>query len=90
MGSGTGVEHFGDGGVVHQGQGLALGREARDHFARIHPGFDQLESDSPPDWFFLLGQPDLAHAAFSDLLKEVIPVNDCTRHFGRVHGACRA
>jgi hypothetical protein len=29
-----------------QGQRLALGLEARDHFARIHPGLYQLERDA--------------------------------------------
>jgi hypothetical protein len=73
---GAGVEHLGDGGVVHQSQSLALGLEARDHLPRVHSGFDQLESHAAADRVFLLGQPDLAHAAFSDFLKQVVAA-DC-------------
>ena len=65
---GAGVEHLGDGGMVHQGQSLALGLEARDHFARVHAGFDQLERHAAADRLFLLGEPDFAHAAFADFL----------------------
>ena len=36
---GTGVENFGDGRVVHQGQSLALGFKARDDIAGVHPRF---------------------------------------------------
>ncbi len=69
---GAGIEHLGDGGVVHQGQGLALGFEARHHFARVQAGFDQLESDAPAHRLLLHGQPDFAHAAFTDFLEQMI------------------
>ena len=52
---GAGVEHFGDSGVVHQGQSLALGLEAGDDFAAVHAGFDQLERHAAAHRFFLFG-----------------------------------
>jgi hypothetical protein len=45
---------------------------AREHLPSVHPGFDQLEGDAAAKRFFLLGQPDLTHAAFSDFLQQVI------------------
>ena len=42
---GAGVEDLGDVGVVHQGQGLALGAEPRQHLAAVHPGLDELQRD---------------------------------------------
>ena len=62
-------------GMVHQGQSLALGLEARDHFAGVHPGFDQLERHAAAHGLLLLRQPDLAHAAFADFLQQVITAN---------------
>jgi hypothetical protein len=58
--------------MVHPGQGLALGFEARDHFARIHAGFDQLESHTTAHRPFPFGEPNFAHAAFTDYLQQVI------------------
>ena len=39
---------------------------------RVHPGFDQLQRHAAAHGLLLLGQPDLAHAAFSDFLQQVI------------------
>ena len=76
LGRRAGVEHFGDRGVVHQGQSLALGFEARNDFAGVHPGLDQLKSDTAANGFLLLGQPDLTHSAFSDFLQQAISADD--------------
>jgi hypothetical protein len=80
------VEDLGDGGVIHERQSLPLGLESRDDFAAAHPGFDQLHRDTAADRFFLFGQPDLAHAAFSDFLEEVIAADHCTGGFFRRDG----
>ncbi len=72
MWGGTGVEHPGDGGVVHESQRLAFGFEAGNHLTGIHAGFDQLERDTPVHRLLLFGQPDFAHAAFADFLQETI------------------
>ena len=65
----AGVEHLGDVGVVHQGQGLPLGLEAGDAPAcESMPALMSLTRDQALDRLGLLGHPDGAHAAFADLL----------------------
>jgi hypothetical protein len=58
--------------MVHQGQGLALGLEASQHRLGFQAGFDDLEGDLAADRLGLLGQVDDAHAAFADLLQELV------------------
>ena len=62
--------------MVHEGQSLALGLEAGDDLASVHAGLDQLHGDAPADWLLLLGQPDLAHAAFADQFEQVVRTDD--------------
>ena len=45
----AGVEHLGDVGVVHQGQGLPFGLEAGDDLAAVHARLDDLQSDPALD-----------------------------------------
>jgi hypothetical protein len=78
---GAGIKHLGDGRVVHKGEGLALGLEAGDHFAAVQSGLHQFENDAPAHGFFLLGRPDLPHAAFPDLLQQVIAADQSARGF---------
>src|SRR5215472_4719273 len=80
----VGVEHLGDGRMVHQGQCLALGVEARNRLAGIHPAFDQLKSNPAADRLFLLRQPDLTHAPFSDPPQQGIPPDHDHRGFTRL------
>ena len=77
---GPGVEDAGDVDVVHHGQGLPLGLEAGDDLPAVHPRLDDLERDLAPDGPGLLGHVDRAHAAFADLLQELVRPD---------HGACR-
>ena len=70
------VEHTGDVGMIHHRQGLPFLLEPRQHRPGIHAGLDQLQRDFAIDRFGLLGDPDLAHSAFADLLLEhVAPGN---------------
>ncbi len=69
---GAGIEHLGDVGMVHEGQGLALGLEAGDDLAGVHAGLDDLECDLAADRFLLLGHVDGAHAPFADLLEQLV------------------
>ena len=55
--------------VVHEGQGLALGLESRDHLGRIHARLDDLQSDAAADRLLLLGHVDHTHAARADVLQ---------------------
>ena len=69
---GAAVQHAGDVGVVHQGQRLPLGLEAGDDLPGVHARLDQLDGDQALDRLGLLGHPDAAHAAFADLLDELV------------------
>src|SRR4051794_38677767 len=74
----AGIEDSRDGGVIHQGERLALGFKTRDDFARVHTGFDQLERDAAAHRLFLLSQPDFAHPAFTYDLEQPISPDRCT------------
>ena len=73
---GAGVEDLGDVGVVHQGQGLALGPEPGEHLAAVHAGLDELERDRPPHRLGLLGHVDRAHAPLADRLEQLVRADD--------------
>ena len=66
-----GVEHLGDGGMIHDRQRLPLRLEALHDRLVVHPGLDQLQRDLPPHRRGLFGQPDLPHAAFAKLADEL-------------------
>ena len=70
------VENAGDVGMVHQGQGLPLLLEALQHGLGVHAGLDELQRDLAFDRLGLLGDPDLAHAAFADLLHQRVAAGD--------------
>ena len=69
---GAGVEDAGDVGVVHQGQGLALGLEAGDDLLRVHARLDDLQGHRAADRLGLLGHVDDAHAPLADLLQQLV------------------
>ena len=83
---GPGVEDFGDVGMVHQGQRLALGLEPGDDLAGVHAGLDDLERDLAADGRLLLGHVDDAHAAFADLLEQLVRSDPRTGAFGERAG----
>ena len=58
--------------MVHQGQGLPLGLEAGEHLAAVHAGLDDLQGHLAADGLLLLGHVDDAHAAFAELLEELV------------------
>ena len=64
------VEDLGDRRVRQSGEGAALGLEAGDD-GRIARTAD-LDGDPPEDRIDLLGQVDAAHAAFADLVEDVV------------------
>ncbi len=70
------VEHPGDVRMVHQGQGLPLGLEAGDHLLGVHARLDDLQGHLAADRLLLLGHVDHAHAAFADLLQQLVGADD--------------
>ena len=72
----AGVEHLGDVRMVHHRQRLPLGLEAGDHLPGVHARLDDLQRDRPLDRLGLLGHEDDAHAAFADLLQELVGADD--------------
>ena len=66
-----GVEHLGDGRMVHDGKGLALGLKTLHDRLIVHAGLDQLDGHLPPYRRELLGQPHLTHPAFSELAHQL-------------------
>ena len=72
--------------MVHHRQGLPLGLEAGDHLPRVHARLDDLERDGPLDRLGLLGHEDDAHAAFADLLQQLVGADDRAGTFGDASG----
>ena len=59
-------------GMVHQRQRLPLGFEAGDDLARVHARLDELSATGRLTGCCLLGDPDRPHAAFADLLQQLV------------------
>ena len=74
-----GIEHPGDVRMIHHRQRLPLGLEAGDHLPRVHPRLDDFQRDGPPNRPRLLGHEDDAHAAFADLLQQLVRPDDRAR-----------
>ena len=70
------VEHLGDIGVVHHGQGLPLGLEAGQHGLRVHAGLDELQRHLAADGLGLFGHPHRAHAALADGFQQLVAAGD--------------
>ena len=63
-------------GMVHHRQGLPFLLEPRQHGPGIHAGLDELQRHLALDRLGLLGDPDLAHPAFADLLLKHVATGD--------------
>src|SRR5206468_6738035 len=73
---GPGIEDAGDVDVVHYRQGLSFGLEAGDDLLGVHARLDYFERDFALDGLGLLGHVDRAHAAFADLLEQLVRADD--------------
>ena len=80
---GAAIENTGDVDVVHHGQRLPLRLEAGDDLPAVHARLDDLEGDLALHRLRLLGHPDYAHAAFANLLQELVRADDRAGAFGR-------
>ena len=67
----AGVEDLGDVGMIHQGQRLPLLLEAGEHPLGVEAGPNDLDGDAALHRLGLVGDPDLAHAPFAELLAEL-------------------
>jgi hypothetical protein len=76
LGGSPGIEHLGDGRVVHHRQGLALGLEAGDHLLGVHARLDDLQRDPAPNRLDLLGEPDLPHPALAEAVEESVTIEE--------------
>ena len=71
-GRGARIMHFGDVGMIHHRERLALLLETRDHFLRVHPHLDDLQRHSPTHRLDLFCHPHDAEPTFADLLEELV------------------
>ena len=62
--------------MVHQSERLALRLEPSDELLRVHAELDELHGYRALDRLFLLGQPDLPHAALAERSAKERPVHD--------------
>jgi hypothetical protein len=61
--------------VIHHRQGLPRGVEPREDRAAVHPRL--IIFNATLDWFELIRDPDLAHAAFAKLFEQLeLPGDD--------------
>ena len=77
--AGTGIEDPGCRWVIHQRESLALGCEPSDYLAAVHAALDQFERHLALHRLGLLGQPDFAHAAPSELALEPVVADRSSR-----------
>ena len=78
----TGIEHFGNVGMIHERQGLALSLEAGDHLIRVHAQLDDFKGHPSAHWLLLLGHEYYAASAFADLLKQFVASDAVAGFFG--------
>ena len=67
--------------MVHHGQRLPLGLEAGHDLLAVHARLDDLERDLALHRLRLLSHPDDAHAAFADLLQQLVRADYRARAF---------
>src|SRR2546427_9404561 len=68
----SGIEYFGNVGMVHQRERLSFSVESRNDAFRVHAWFDDLQGHPPTNRFLLLSHEDYTAAAFADLLQQVV------------------
>src|SRR5262245_34335229 len=78
---GAGVENAGNIDMVHHRQRLPFGLKTGDDLPGVHAGFDYFNSNSALHRMCLLSHEHAAHAAFADLLQQLVRANDGARAF---------
>ena len=82
--NGAAVDDSGDVDVIHHGQGLAFGFEAGDDLFTVHARLDDLQSDLAMHRLCLFSHEYDAHAAYADLLQQLVGADDSAGAFGCV------
>jgi hypothetical protein len=80
---GSGIMDLRDVGVIHHGEGLPLGLEARADLLGVHPGLDDLQGDPAFYRFGLLSHVDRAEAPFANLLEQLVTPDPIAFLFAR-------
>src|SRR5262249_28719911 len=65
--------------MLHESKGLALGLKASDDLCGVHAGLDDLERHTAVEGLSLLRHEDHAHAAFAELLEQLVWTDDRSR-----------
>jgi hypothetical protein len=86
VGHGSGIEHAGDRGMIHRGQGLTLGLEAGDDAPGRETRTDELDRHRAPDRRLLLGSVDDPHAALAKNLDDPVRSDEARMGLGRRDG----
>jgi len=77
----AGVEQLDDGGVIEDGEGLALVLEAAEDVVVKETGANELEGDTLAEFAIgALGEVDGAHAAAADLAKDLVGADAAAEH----------
>ena len=76
---GARVVDVGDVRVIHHGEGLLLGAEARDDLAGIASRAQHLDRDLAPNGFVLLREVDGPHSAFAEQAHDAVGSHACGR-----------
>ena len=69
---GAGVQHFRNIGVVHHGKRLTLSFKAGNHLTAVHSWLNDLQGHATFNRMRLLGHVHDPHAAFADLLEQLV------------------
>ena len=88
-GGGSGIEDPRDIGVIHQGEGLALGLEAADDGFGVHARLEDFEGDPTADGFALFGHENHAATAFADLFEQFVATDHIAGGVARRQGGIR-
>ena len=75
----AGFQHFGDVGMFHHGQRLALRLETGHDLLGVHAQLDDLERHTAADRLLLFGHIDRAKTAFADFFEQFVTANGITR-----------
>ena len=74
LGRDAGIEHLGDGRVIHDRERLPFRLKALHDRLVVHARLDQLQGHGPAHRCGLLGEPYLPHAAFAQSADELKPL----------------